>query len=228
MEEPVEHQKEHGDGCDTDYDLELFAVLGEPREDGAGQDVGDDAGKNGQQTADHHRAPLGAGSAAEARHDGREDEHRLESLAEDDYGGVCDHCCAAGALAERAGAVLEGLVQREPSLVEVAARLAVGDCGGQALLAFGAEPHEAFDARGHVRGDRAQAELWAELEESVCLEAGLLGLRIFAGAHGGLEAVKSDRDEVEVRLVLVERPLLRDQILQGLGGPRVCPLDLFL
>ena len=73
----------------------------------------------------------------------------------------------------------------------------------------------------HARRDRAQAQLGAELEERVRLEARLLGLAVLAGADGRLHPVERQRDQVEVGLGVVLLPLLREAARRA-GPTRAC------
>ena len=89
------------------------------------------------------QAAIGADHAGRDR---RDDQDRLEPLAEDDQRGVRDHGDVTGAVASGPARLLEGLVEREARLAHVARRrVVVGDQLGQAGSLVGAEPDVALD-----------------------------------------------------------------------------------
>jgi hypothetical protein len=112
VEEPVEDEEQHTDRHEPDDRLELLAVAGQLGEHRLGEDERDRARQQGDQRADQHRPAPTAGGAAQAGHHRGQDQHRLEPLAEDDHRGIRDYRGRARPLAERAGALLERLVER--------------------------------------------------------------------------------------------------------------------
>ena len=164
--------------------------------------------------------------AEQARHHRRQDQHRLEPLAEDDHGGVRDDGRRAGPLAERAGPLRQCRIQRQAGVAQVARRALIRDQLREPVLPVDPEPDERLDARHHAGGDRAQAELGPELEERVGLEPRLLGLPVFARRDRGLHAVEGEVDQVEVRLRVVLLPFIGEELVQQPGGALVGLLDV--
>ena len=229
MEEPVEDEDQDADGDDPDHRLELLPVLGElVEQEDRDQEQQRRCGQAQERSADDRLSQV-APCADQAGGDRRDDQDRLEALAEDDQRGVRDHRGIACAVARGPARLFQRLVEHEARVAHVArSRVVVGDQLGETGRVVGAEPDVALDLLRQRRVERAQEALGAELEERVGGQPGLLGLLALARRDRGLHLVEADVDQVEVRLGARLEPLLRRHLLEAGRGGLVDGLDLIL
>ncbi len=154
--------------------------------------------------------------ADEARRDRGQDQHRLEPLAEHDDRRVGDHGRLRRRVAERGGDVGELVVEHRAGRLDLSARRVAGDQLREPRTAQRTEPDQALDIGGERRIERHQAALRPELEDRVQLDAGLLRLAVAPGGDLLLEPVERDLDQVEVALVGLLLPGVREQLRQAL------------